>query len=363
VDVTSAYPDHLAYSNLLAGGPDNTWRHFADMNVDWGMDLPALRDYTTAQPDEYLNLAYFGSAYPSAYNIRARLLPGFSRMLAGPEYAGFNPYTPEPGTYAISVTSLHLGLLYEGQDLYAYFRAREPDARAGRSILIYHVDSPSPVTRQRAVVVGPAVWRQTPEILGAVDNVHTFSKWTGAGAIVLPAQGPARFIVQANVPDTSLVVEAIQQGDARPLLVILPVFATPTTPDNQSVPLPVSFAGGPTLAGWDIVTDTWVPGDSVRLFTYWRVTEPHLPQLALFVHVLNAAGQPLTQWDGWPVSSQGLEAGDVIVLEHSLAIPPDAVPGDYLLQMGLYYPPSGPRLPVANADRLYLTRIEIGPGW
>ncbi|HQE92459.1 MAG TPA: phospholipid carrier-dependent glycosyltransferase [Anaerolineae bacterium] len=356
VDAVRVFPDHLAYSNALAGGPDNTWRHFADMNVDWGTDLVALRRYITAHPEEEVYLSYFGSAVPATYGVTARLLPGFSRMLSGAEYAGFNPYTPEPGTYAISVTSLHLGLVYEGQDMYAYFRARAPDARAGRSILIYRVAYPAETPLDRAVVIGTPVWQHSPASLGWIAGRRLITKWASAGAFVLPANGPARFIVQAAVPETALIRTAIAGGDARPLLANIPA-GTPTTPEGRPVALPAVFENGPALVGWELSAKQVAPGETLRLITYWQVKEALIPPLAVFVHGVNAEGQPIAQWDGWPVATMGLESGDIIVLEHTLTLPADTPAGAYPLQIGLYRPPSGARFSIAGTDRLFLAEI------
>ncbi len=358
VDAAYVFPDHLAYSNALAGGPDNTWRRFADMNVDWGMDLVALRDSIAAHPEEDVRLSYFGSAYPSAYGVKARLLPGFSRMLAGPEYAGFNPYTPEPGTYAISVTSLHLGLLYEGQDMYAYFRARAPDARAGRSILIYRVAYPPETPVERVVVSGTPVWRRTPESLEVIEGRRLIAKWTGEGACVLPANGPARFVVEAAVPETALVRAAIAAGDARPLLTNIPA-GTAATPEGQAVVLPAMFGDALALAGWELNDAQAAPGETLRLITYWQIAGTLTPPLSVFVHIVNPDGRPIAQWDGWPVATTGLEKGDIIVLEHPLTLPADTPSGAYPLQIGLYHPPDGPRFPVAGTDRLFLSAIAV----
>jgi len=52
----------------------------------------------------------------------------------------FNPQQPEPGVYAISATSLwETPLRPEEKRVYAWFRAHEPSARVGYSILIYDV--------------------------------------------------------------------------------------------------------------------------------------------------------------------------------------------------------------------------------
>lgn len=362
LEAALVFPDHISYVNELGGGVDNGWRIFADMNVDWGQDLVALGEYVEAHSINDLRLAYFGSAYPSGYGVQARLLPGFSRALWGPEVAGFNPYTPPPGTYAISATSLHLGLIYRGQDLYAFFRDRVPAGRAGRSILIYRVDYPPETPVDRTVVIGPDVWSLSPEELGLQEGHRLVTKWAGPGAFVVAAGGPARYLVRAPVPDSPLVGAVLDDSplaDGRPLLTQIPADGTPTAPDGTPVPLPAPFQDGPSLAGWTRSADVVIPGQTLTLVTYWRVEGPLAPPLAVFVHLLGDDGLPIAQWDGWPVAMEGLEPGDVVLLSHPLEVPAEIRPGRYTLQVGLYRPPDGPRLPVAGADRLILPPLEV----
>jgi hypothetical protein len=61
-------PDYLSYFNPFVN-PQNSYQLLSDSNIDWGQGLIALRQYQTAHPNEPIHLAYFGSVYPSAYNI------------------------------------------------------------------------------------------------------------------------------------------------------------------------------------------------------------------------------------------------------------------------------------------------------
>ena len=87
--------------------------------------------------------------------------------------------------------------------------------------------------------------------------------------------------------------------------------------------------------------------------------------MAAFVHLMdetNADGAPVAQWDGWPAALMGLEPGDVLIFEHTIATPATLTPGEYPIYIGLYRPPHGPRLPVAGADRLRVTTVKVGDG-
>lgn len=318
VGAISIYPHHLSFVNELGGGPENAHRLFSD--ADWGQDLVGLREYLDAEGLSDVRLSYFGSADPAAYGLHFRPLPAFRRVLSGPDFFSYNPYTPDPGTYAISTTSLQLGLLYQGRDLYAVFRDREPNARVGYSMRIYEVAYPPAVPVDRAVVVGPPVWDLPPETLGlqwthgwAQDQYppgrRLIAKWTGPDAFVLAAAGPARYLVEQAEPGVgplsarASLVEALLAGgvstaagdpvsanpleakvaDARPLLEGLPAGGAdlreraPTTPGGDPVSLPAFFDGGPALAGYEFVGTAASPDQaeprrpSVDLVTYWRV--------------------------------------------------------------------------------------------
>ncbi len=132
------YPHFLAFFNFLGGGPERGWRVLADSNIDWGQDLKGLRAWMEREGVERVRLAWFGSARPEYYGIAYDLLPGVPYGFPLWENPPFNPEAPEPGVYAISVSNL-VGAALPNPDLYAWFRAREPEAKIGYSIFVYEV--------------------------------------------------------------------------------------------------------------------------------------------------------------------------------------------------------------------------------
>ena len=99
-------PDYLAYFNALDGGPTQAYKHLVDSSLDWGQDLPGLKDWLDQQgldgpSSAPVFLSYFGTARPQYYNIAAKALPSFLdwQVTALPE-----PLTG--GTYCISATML-----------------------------------------------------------------------------------------------------------------------------------------------------------------------------------------------------------------------------------------------------------------
>ncbi len=168
VDSLRIWPHQEAFFNELAGDWYNWSNLLVDSNLDWGQDLPALRQKMDELGLNEVNLAYFGKAVPEQYGVRYRPLPSYLRFVDGIELNAYNPYQPEPGWYAISASELRLGLFQpENVNLYAYFRSQRPVARAGYSIYLYHVTYPANLPVKRMTIFGEPVMRLPPEQVGA----------------------------------------------------------------------------------------------------------------------------------------------------------------------------------------------------
>jgi 4-amino-4-deoxy-L-arabinose transferase-like glycosyltransferase len=373
------FPHHLSYFNELAGGPRNADKILVDSNLDWGQDLPALKAWIDTKGIDHVNLSYFGTALPGVYGVRYWPLPGFLHFTSNPEMDSFNPYTPEPGWYAISATSLRQGLLWREPDLFAYFRDQTPVARAGYSILLYKVDYPLEAPVDRAVVVGTATYDIPPQTLGVAPGHRLTVKWaSNSDVFIFAMNGSARYITPDPLPfDRSLRKEfrsaAQKDGDAlivdaRPLvesrLAEWRATAQPRLPDGAPLDLPANFDGKLALIGYRIESPRAAPGGALDLTTYWRATGEMGHSLAFFAHVLDASERIAGQYDGWGTALRGLEIGDVIVQHVSVPIKPDATPGAYVLQLGVYVPDTMTRWTVRSpsgdlADRVLLSSITV----
>jgi hypothetical protein len=118
-----AHPDYLAYFNeLSARHPE---RIVVDSDLDWGQDLPRLRDAVTDRRIDRLWIAYFGSTDLSRYPIAPAI-----RMLP--------PRTRVHGWIAISKTSLKGA--YGNADDYGWLETQTPVQEIGRSMLLYHAE-------------------------------------------------------------------------------------------------------------------------------------------------------------------------------------------------------------------------------
>jgi hypothetical protein len=254
---------------------------------------------------------------------------------------------------------LQLGTLYSRWKLYEAFRDRVPEARVGRSFLIYNVSYPSSEV-DRTVVLGPVAGDLDRATLGGLDDRRLIVKWAGQGAAVLDMQGPARYMTRGGEPligfapevHDALLAHGIRLGsdasgdlrlweiDARSALRETlktlenkPVFA----PDGTVFDLPIAFDGGLSLIGYDTTVE---PDQPIDLVTYWRVDQVPSPPLSTFAHAVDAAGNIVAQGDGLNVRLSSLEPGDLIA-QHFVIEPAESA---QVLRVGLYDPTTGSRL-------------------
>jgi len=132
-----AFPDYLAYSNELIGGPSHNYLLFADANADWGQGLKWTKTYLDQHPapDCWFD-PYNPLESPAYYGIQCKpLITGFGHLFG---MASAVPRTLT-GTILISSTDLD-GMMWGPDELNPYrtFRDRKPDALIGNIILVYH---------------------------------------------------------------------------------------------------------------------------------------------------------------------------------------------------------------------------------
>lgn len=130
------YPNYLAYSNEIWGGPAKTYRVLTDSNADWGQELKAVKHYLEQTGTTECWLAYFGSADPDAYHLPCKLLPDVFAVWWGKPI----DVVPEivEGTILIGATPM-AGVYYGPGELNPYdqFLRARPVANLGGGILVY----------------------------------------------------------------------------------------------------------------------------------------------------------------------------------------------------------------------------------
>ncbi len=114
------------------------------------------------------------------------------------------------------------------------------------------------------------------------------------------------------------------------------------------------------------------PGDTVNVSLVWQATGMTSTSYTVFVHLLAPDGRVVNQDDAIPgggtLFTTSWVRGEVLVDEHRLLIPPQAVPGVYDIEVGLYDAATGARLPTwdeggrATGDRLLLAKVRVDRG-
>ena len=95
-------------------------------------------------------------------------------------------------------------------------------------------------------------------------------------------------------------------------------------------------------------------GQPLRVTLFWHPTQRSLgPPYSVFIHLLGAAGSIVAQRDGVPLNGARPTPtwipGEYLADSYDIAVPPDIARGRYMLEVGLFDPVSGTRLPVGAA--------------
>jgi hypothetical protein len=136
-------------------------------------------------------------------------------------------------------------------------------------------------------------------------------------------------------------------------------------------PLTARFGEVMSLLGYDLETDEIAPSDVLHLTLYWQAQQEMDVSYTVFVHLLDARNRIWGQRDSVPDKGQypttGWLPGEVVADEYEIAVDPVALPGEYLIEVGLYdvAQPGYPRLPVLDeqgqiiGDRVLLREVDI----
>ncbi len=139
-------------------------------------------------------------------------------------------------------------------------------------------------------------------------------------------------------------------------------------------PISVNFGNLIELVGYEVTDLSPAAGDSVAVTLYWRGLRQIEKDYKVFVSLLDpptlakyAASDAMPE--GWTAPTSGWQPGELVTDTHELSVAPDAPPGIYELQVGLYeetesglqrlrvFTPDGGQ---AN-DFIYLSRMRILP--
>lgn len=118
-------------------------------------------------------------------------------------------------------------------------------------------------------------------------------------------------------------------------------------------PLEVDLGGEVRLLGYSIQSG-FRPGDSIHLTLFWQALEEMDKDYTVFTHLTGAKGHIWGQKDNPPVDgfypTTGWEEGEIVRDQYDIPISPDAPPGEYQIEVGMYVRETGGRLPVLDGE-------------
>jgi len=110
-------------------------------------------------------------------------------------------------------------------------------------------------------------------------------------------------------------------------------------------------------------------GETLMLTLYWQALGEMERRYTVFVHLLDSDNRIVAQMDSEPRGGTHptieWQFGEIVRDNYGLLIAPNTPPGEYLLEVGMYYLPTLERLPVLDAsgnvedDRVVLGRIVV----
>ena len=112
------------------------------------------------------------------------------------------------------------------------------------------------------------------------------------------------------------------------------------------------------------------PGEVVTLTLFWQALSTPDRSYTVFTHLLDAQERVRGQRDQIPVGGErpttSWVAGEYLVDRYELQVAPDAEPGEYVLELGLYDAQTGARLTAyddaggAMGNRVVIPGIVVG---
>ncbi|MEM7334634.1 MAG: phospholipid carrier-dependent glycosyltransferase [Chloroflexota bacterium] len=348
------FPHYLPFFNIFAGGPSNGYRTLVDSNIDWGQDLPLLKEWMDENGVSRVWLSYFGEARPDYYGINYVGLDSFPPRLMHPDTRPFYPEQPAAGIYAISATTLQ-GVHFANHEQFVYFQAQAPIAKLGHSIFLYLVEAEGePIELILDEIQLDAITAVDIEMLNS--NQFELHWLYGGNTLYFPADAKIEqkevWVATRNSEDWLSTGDwALEsQNDDYDLLRLV-------TPPNLETPLTFQWRKAEKTIFMSIdwrLNDNLIEIDS-------RLSHDAQPEnVRQFIHFANDQDEILTQWDGLDTAWQGWQAGDRLLQSPTLMVPPNLPAGLYQMWTGLYNPETGERYTIGLGDeRLLLGVFEV----
>jgi hypothetical protein len=218
----------------------------------------------------------------------------------------------------------------------------------------------------------------------ASDGTELFSQSvqledTGEGDRFLPV----KVFVPPGLPEQEAQIVFAAGTTWQPLQTVH-IRARPGQPLEQAIIPPdaqqamIRFGDSITLAAIDLPAQTtWKPGEGLPITLYWQTAGVIPDRYKAFIHVIGTAYDPSDNSNIWGQQDQeprnaerpttSWRPGETIADDYLIPIQADTPPGRYTIQLGLYLPLEGQRLPAFALDgtplrdSIIIWEIDIAP--
>ena len=187
---------------------------------------------------------------------------------------------------------------------------------------------------------------------------------------ILPGTVPGPYLVEVTLYDPYRQVDLKSENESPLLLgpmVIPPNDPPPIESLDIEQPVEVTLGGKVRLLGYNIESG-FRPGDGIHLTLFWQCLAEVEQSYTVFTHLVDAEDNIVAQKDNPPVDgfypTTKWEVGEIVRDQYDILISPDALPGKYQLEVGMYLADTGERLSVFQRDqetgnRVLLTEITV----
>jgi hypothetical protein len=216
-----------------------------------------------------------------------------------------------------------------------------------REIPAMHIHSQTPAAGTRApadseirvvVSLGPQPITM-PDVVGFPASVKQLELQELGLRVTLteaPSREPAGLIL-AQMPSVGTEVTA---GTS----------VTLTVSDGSATAVRANLDNKLLLVACEIDNTTFRPGDTAKLVVIWQVLNPLPDEYKTFIHITDAGGRIVTQFDGPPLQGRRptntWRIGEEIVDPYNILLPESIPLGMYTVRVGMYR--GGQRLPVLD---------------
>jgi uncharacterized membrane protein len=144
-------------------------------------------------------------------------------------------------------------------------------------------------------------------------------------------------------------------------------FAAP----GPEFPMEAKVGDGVLFLGYDLVVDQVTPDEPLEFALYWQALDEMDVSYTVFTHLLDVDERVWGQADSIPLCGEAPTTswlpGEIITDRYEIVVDPEAPPGAFVIEIGMYDATTGERLPIfvddqrLEGDRLLLEEIRIVP--